>query len=238
MAKTKSESTSLTSFMKTANLPALTDEAMANALEETVNDSTGGGGAATFLSFSGKTGVYSLGKTKKNIDPEDLYILEPQSVIKGWTCWKGNKPVARHEWSVYQKGAAVAAHELADHGPYRTDHGEGWSQMLGFGIIETAEPFTPISYSTTSISGRNAVGDLIEEIKARLRSGEPPIPVISFDREEFEAQGKKNFKPQFLVDVWVTRPAVDAFVAGDLDSDDFLSGEEPKKKKAKAKRKK
>tara|TARA_R110000803_G_scaffold149685_1_gene215136 strand:- start:22 stop:714 length:693 start_codon:yes stop_codon:yes gene_type:complete len=229
-------STSLTSYLDVANLPTLSDEAMLNALEERSDENPSSGSGITFLSFSGKTGQYALGRDKDEVDPDDLFIIEPQSIIEGWVCWKGNKPVKRLEWSVYQRKAqAVAEADLEDHGPYRTNMGEGWSPLLGFGVLSTDGKNENIKFTVTSKSGRNAVNDIIEEIKARMRAGDPSMPLIGFDAETFVAQEQKNYKPKFVVDAWVTREACSAYLNGDLNLDELAAGDIPKKKKSRKK---
>jgi hypothetical protein len=87
----------------------------------------------------------------------------------------------------------------------------------------------------TSKSGRNAVNDIIEEIKARMRAGDPSMPLIGFDAETFVAQEQKNYKPKFVVDAWVTREACSAYLNGDLNLDELAAGDIPKKKKSRKK---
>lgn len=228
---------SLTSYLGDANLPALSDEDMASALQEHADENPGGGGV-TFLSFSGKTGNYSLGRDKADVDPDDRFLLEPQSIIEGWVCWKGNKPVARVEWSIYQRKAqAVAEADLEDKGPYRTNMGEGWQPLLGFGVMSMDGHMTPIKFTVTSKSGRNAVDDMIEEVKKRMQAGEPSMPIIGFDAETFVAQEQTNYKPVFEKETWVTRDAASAYFDGGVTLDDLIDGVEPKKKRASNKRK-
>ena len=60
----------LTPFLVSDNLPDLTDEDMALALQEHEDEHPSSGGV-TYLSFSGKTGNYSLGRNKDDVDPEE-----------------------------------------------------------------------------------------------------------------------------------------------------------------------
>tara|TARA_R110002096_G_scaffold342807_1_gene535881 strand:+ start:1239 stop:1862 length:624 start_codon:yes stop_codon:yes gene_type:complete len=206
---------------------------MASALAE-VSDDVGGQSGTQYLSFSGKTGNYALGRNKDGMDPDDLFLLEPQSIIQGWVCWKANKPVDRVEWSIYKRAThAVTESDLEDHGPYRTNMGEGWQSLLGFGVLSTDGQITSIKFSATSKSGRNAIGDLTEEIKKRMMAGEPAMPLIAFDSEEFTAQEQKNFKPKFIIEGWVTRESAGAFFDGDLTLDQLEAGDAPKKKRKK-----
>jgi hypothetical protein len=222
----------LATFIAGNSLPVLSDEALADAITkaqtasgDVVRDNT----ATQFLSFSGKTGVYALGKDRANMDPEKVYLIEPMSFSDGWICWKSSKPVDRMEWSFMTPDAAVYEADLPDHGPYNSGTGEGWSATRGLGCISLDDSATQIKFSTSAVSAKNAVNDLLNEIKDRSARKEAQIPVVHFEREQFEAQGNKNFKPKFAVEAWVTRSSATAYVDGDLSLEDLLSGVSSKK---------
>jgi hypothetical protein len=225
------KSQSLTNYLNTADLPAVSDDQLAVALQETAAESTtGGGGNVDYLSFSGKTGRYSLGRQQDEIDPQLLYLVEPQSFVAGWVCWKGSKPIDRIEWSIYQKHEqAVDQSNLEDHGPYRESAGEGWQALLGFGSIATDARHSLVKFSSTSKSGRNSIGDLMREIGLRAAAAEPSMPLIFFRSETFESNGQTNYKPILEVETWVTRDAVAAYIDGSLDIDELVAGQKPKK---------
>jgi hypothetical protein len=198
-------------------------DAMADALQDTVAESQTGSQGLTYLNFSGKKGVYSLGRDKDDVDPEAIFALEPQSVVRGWQCWKGSKPIDKVEWSVFG-GKAVGEEELTDHSPYKTQLGEGWKKMVGFGVIATDRSGMQIKFTTDSVSGRNAVSGLLDELAKRARSGTDHIvPLMSFDREEFKAQEQTNFKPKFVVHTWATREQIAALLAGVFTTDDVIN---------------
>ena len=227
-------SNALTQFTANANLPALSNADMAAALAESNADNGSAGGDMNFLSFSGKTGIYALGRDKDEVDPDDRFLLDIRTIMEGWLCWKSNKPVGRVEWSVYMRATqAVDEHDLEDHGPYRSNMGEGWQRVMGFGVLPTDGETKPIKFTASSKSGRNAIGDLNKEIQKRLADDEPALPLISFEKEEFTAQGQKNFKPKFIIDAWVTEAAASAFFDGDLSIDDLAAGKAPKKSRKK-----
>lgn len=230
-------SKSLTSYLGDANLPAVSDDQLAGALMEQADDGQQGGiGTGDYLSFSGKRGVYSLGRNKEPIDPEQLYIMDPLSVIAGWVCWKGSKPVDRHEWSVLEaKTQGVKEEDLKDHGPYNTKAGDGWAQLRGFSCFACDKLTGQVNFTTTSKSGRNALFDLTTAIAKRSAMGEPTLPVFYFDMEEFTAHDQKNFKPKFDVESWATREQVGAYINGELTLDQLLEGDEAPKKKGRRK---
>lgn len=203
----------------------LNDKEAAGALRRTAGEGQTGGGDKTFLSFSGKKGVYSLGRDKDDVDPDTVFMIEPLAAIEGWTCWKGGRPAKKHEWSVYDSSRAVRYAELEDLGPYNERMGEGWQQMMGIGMIDPLDPSNQILFTTTSISGRNVLSDLSNEIAEQMEAGEAPIALVTFDVDEFEAHSQKNFKPVISVQSWVTREEVEAFLADDSASlDDLIDG--------------
>jgi len=230
----------LTAFMKTAKLPVAAD--LADALTSTVDQAGGVSQAGmNFLGFSGKTGVYSLGKAKDDVEDDQLFLVEPAATIAGWTCWKESKPAGKHKWlstdAFMRPELVVPESELEDHGPYRNNSGDGWKEMMGIGLVELVKMDTSIEFSSTAVSAINGLKDLIQEAADRLRSGEPELPVIWLGREKFTAQGATNWKPTFNVEVWVTRDAADSFAQGNMSEDDLLAAKAPKKKRGNGKKK-
>jgi hypothetical protein len=228
----------LTKFLNSDNLPAVDSGELANALTEAAADATTGvGGNVDYLSFSGKTGKYSLGREQADIDPDQLYLVEPKTFIGGWVCWKNSKPIDRIEWSVYKaKEQAVDINDLEDHGPYRESAGEGWQQLLGLGLIGCDAVQSQVKFSSTSKSGRNSIGDLMKDIAVRAVAGEPSLPLIYFDSVTFEAQGNKNYKPVLQIETWVTRDSAAAYIDGSLSEEQLLAGKRPKKKSGRKKK--
>lgn len=222
----------LTKYLDSNNLPTLDGKALAAALTEAADDATSGGTGMDYLSFSGKTGKYALGRNREEIDPEQLYLVEPQSFIRGWVCWKNSKPIDRVEWSILKaRTHSVDEDVLEYHGPYRESAGEGWQKLLGFGLIGCDAVQSMVQFSSTSKSGRNTIGDLMDDIGARSEVTQPDMPLIYFDSVAFEAQGNKNFKPVLTVAAWVTRASAAAYLSGELDENQLLAGDKPKKKR-------
>jgi len=198
---------------------------IAQALLETAGAASTGNGDAVYLSYSGKLDRYALGRDKTQPDPDALYVVEPKSVVEGWTCWKGGTVAEKHQWSAFERRTnAIPQHELRDHGPY--GDGEGWNPMMGFSLFDIDDPAQEIKFSTTSVSGLNVVADLVKKMSLRLMNDEPEIPVIRLSSEKFKAKGQTNFKPKFVDVGWVTREEVARFIelGDDGDVDDLLSG--------------
>ena len=198
-------STSLAAYAKGGNLPTLDKDAMAQALASAgAEESTGSASEGVeYVSFSGKTGAITYGRDRDDLDSGELFLMEPRSAFRGWICWKDNKPVARHQWSIYQPQLAVKEADLEDKGPYARQQ-DGWQSMLGFGFLTTEGETVQYSFSTNSTSGKNAVADLFDEIAQRTIRGEPNFPLFFFTKEKFQAQGEWNFKPKFDIEEWIT----------------------------------
>lgn len=205
----------LASYMKSSNLPTIADKDIAPAIIEAIQDS--GGSPITFIYFSGKSGIYTVGRDKESMDPEQFYIAEPASLKLGFICWKGNNVIERVEWLATHKLQAVNSESLPDHGPYNDN--EGWSQSMGFGMASIDNCDEQFEFNSSSASGRNAIKDFFSELSRRIIKKEPCIPIFSFDTEKFTAQGNTNFKPKFKVALWSTRELLKKFFAGDITKD-------------------
>ena len=228
----------LVSYLKSGNLPAIDAKAKAAALAEAAADeSTGGGEGFHYVTFSGKSGELVYGKDRKQLPQDEAFLLDPDTISRGWVCWKGGSVAGRHEWPATEHATkGVHASQLEDKGPY-AKASDGWKSTLGFGFLSTehAEGEAPEQYkfSNNSVSGKNAISDLIDEIADRMRSGEPFYPVFYFTREKFQAQGEWNWKPKFSVDEWLY-PNEAAALLGVPELDAVEPEEEPEVAPAKA----
>lgn len=213
-------STSLATYAKGGNLPTLDKDAMAQALASAgAEESTGSPSEGVeYVSFSGKTGAITYGRDRDDLDQGELFLMEPRSAFRGWICWKDNKPVARHQWSIYQPELAIPQSKLEDKGPYNRQQ-DGWQSMIGFGFMSTDGEVVQYSFSTNSTSGKNAVGDLFDEIAQRTINGEPNFPLFYFNREKFQAKGEWNFKPKFEIEEWITEEEAAAMLGGEADAE-------------------
>lgn len=213
-------STSLAAYAKGGNLPTLDKNAMAKALASAgAEESTGSASdGVEYVSFSGKTGALTYGRDRHDLDQGELFLMEPRSAFRGWTCWKDNQPVGRHQWSIYQPELAVKEQDLEDKGPYARQQ-DGWQSMLGFGFMSTEGEVVQYQFATNSISGKNAVGDLFDEIAQRTIRGEPNFPLFYFTREKFQAKGEWNFKPKFDIEEWITEDEAADMLVGKAEAE-------------------
>ena len=225
--------TSLAAYAASANLPTLSAEDLGASLLAAADDVKTGGGGGLYLQFSGKTGQYKLSDTGEAPSKNDMFIVEPQHFIEGWTCWMNQKVKDRHKWAISERAEkSVSRNDLEDFSPYKPS--EGWKEMAGFGFISTDGGAKMYTFENTSASGRNSISDLMKEIGKRASAGEPYMPVIKFAEDKFTVDDNTNSKPMFPVESWVTNEAVGAFLNDDVeyDVDDLVDGAKvPKSRK-------
>jgi hypothetical protein len=184
-----------------------------------------------FINFSGKLGVYAVGRERSALDLDHHYVVNSLSLGRGWCCWKKGKPVGRHRWSAYRAADAIDEGDLEDHGPYNTKAGDGWKDERMF-AVKGLDDNLQGTFTTTSVSGCNSVADLQVKIGKQMAALEPFFPVILFGMAQFEAQGQTNYKPTFEVVSWVAQEDLVLFEDGKMDLEQLLNGEiKPKVKK-------
>jgi len=207
------------------NLP-VDRESMAAALKSSQDDnSTGGAGSMEYMSFSGKRGRYALGRDKKEPEADAVYILEPTLAVEGWECWKGSRPVKKHEWSLYERaGKRIRYDDLEDYGPYDTSANEGWKQTLGISFFDVDAPETQIKWTINSVSGRGVMSNFNGMVADDIMEGGDGVAVFTLGVEPFEAQGQRNEKPVIDVLAFVTRAEVEAWLESEGTVDDLISG--------------
>jgi hypothetical protein len=211
------KSTALTNWASNAGALALSDEEMAAALKQTAAEhSTGGGGDTTFLSFSGKSGRWSLGQERLDRSDDWLFVVDPQQCRAGWTCWVKSKAVGKHSWSVFRPDQAVPFGSLDDHGPY--DDGDGWVPMVSIGMLafftEISDGAAQVTLETNSRSGRGTLSDLQNLIGDKFAARDPKrYPLVELSEEMWESrEGHRNYKPVFNVIDWLTAEQVQAAI--------------------------
>lgn len=229
-------STSLTTFLSSNSSKLALPRDLSKALTEGADAASSGGGGIDYLTYSGRTGLYSLGRDHAEVDPDQPYMVGPETFIGGWNCWKNSQVIERVEWLTLRAHEdAVEQDDLPDNGPYRDKTGDGWRQVLGFQAITMAKDRREIKFTTNSPSGRNVVADLMREVGRRAASEEPHIPLICFGGGPFDAQGQSNYKPDLRVDVWITNKMAVAYMAGDVTEDQLLGGGSPAASRTKKK---
>lgn len=199
-------------------------EDMAKRMAE--SSSTGARGGAPdgsdYMNFSGKRGMYTIGQDKRKVDNEELWLLNIMSFEDGYVCWKGGKPAATRMANIFGPGHPVAAPDPDEGGPFDVGRGEGWSQAKGW-VSKSLDNDQQGYFKINSVSGVGEMADMVKEVAQRMAVGQPAWPVFSYDMEEFESQGYKNFKPIFKVYGWIGDEQVQELGENpDADIDDLI----------------
>lgn len=199
-------------------------KSMAERAQQSAQTGQRGGApnGSSYMNFSGKRGVYTIGEKKRPIQVDELWIVDVSSFEDGWVCWKGGKPAANRMANIYS-GAPVQQPNFDEFGPFDSNRGEGWSQAKGW-VCKSLDTDEQGYFKVNSVSGVSEMASLVEEVSIRMGSGRPAYPVIGYDIEEFEAQGYKNFKPIFKIEGWLDIPQL-SIIAGEeeYDLDDLFA---------------
>ena len=204
----------------------------------------GGNEGLTYLSFSGKTGDYTYGQEKDELDHGWKGAVNMASAARGWILWIDSK-VEGEEMVKILDGNPPLKSQLEDPGPL-DDEDDGWSEQFSFevGEMESGEKFL---FKNGSKSGLRAFGNLLAQYGKAIQKGqnigdegEELHPVVEFDASEFTPKnGKKKDKayaPKLTIVDWIGEAELEEMF-GDADNPENYEQEEEKveaKKSAKA----
>lgn len=177
--------------------PNALKEAMANSASADPRGAAADG--SDYMNFSGKRGVYEIGKEKRDTQKDELWLVNVPAFEDGWICWKGGRVLANR---LVPLGQPIPQVDMNEHGPFDKD-GDGWSQAKSM-TIRSIDTGQQCYFKINSVSGVSVFAALQKEITQRLMAGQPYWPVIGLGRESFTAQGYKNYKPVITVDGWLS----------------------------------
>lgn len=197
----------------------------AKAAAAAQNNPRGGApNGSDYLNFSGKRGVYTIGQEKRQIQPEELWVIDISSFEEGYVCWKNGSPLSFRMANIYT-GVPVQPPAEDELGPFNHDKGDGWFQAKAM-VMKSLDNEQQGYLRINSVSGVSAMAELIGDFSERAAAGEACWPVIQLDKEEFESQGFKNFKPLFTQVAWLDNDQI-AKLAEGAAIDDLIDLPEP-----------
>lgn len=205
-------------FGKNINISEV--DKMTQALDETAADG-GRLGDVSYMNFSGKRGIYQIGIDKRDVEEDEPFLIAIPSFELGWICWKGGKPAAKRMANVQQP--RIPEPDPVDLGPFDDRKGEGWFKARAITARSMAND-EQVYFAINSKSGVAVLSDLQRDVVARMKEGQPCWPVVTFDVEEFESQGYKNYKPKLEIIHWLTSEQVMELADPDLDPLSLLPG--------------
>ena len=192
------------------------------------NPRSGAPNGSEFLNFSGKRGVYKIGKDERIVQSDEYWVVDVTGFEEGFICWKGGKPASTRMANIYN-GVPVVQPGSDELGPFNTEKGEGWFQAKAF-VVKSCDNGQQGYLKINSVSGVSAMAELMGAFSERAAGGLPCWPVITLDVEEFEAQGFKNFKPVFEVATWLDNDQLAELGKGTPLDDVWPDAEEPEPK--------
>lgn len=198
------------------------NSAVASALAEAAGNDPRGGApdGSEYMNFSGKRGVYELGKDKADVSEDELWVVNVASFEEGWVCWKGGNTQTKRFANIYN-GTPIPTPDFSEFGPF-TKEGDGWYQAKAF-VLKSVDNDRQAYFSNNSKSGVSAIAGLQGEIADRLRAGQPYWPLVTLGKELFQAQGYKNHKPVFNIYGWLDDEAVtELAVNPEADVDELI----------------
>lgn len=200
-------------------------QAMAAKAKESANNNPRGGApdGSDYMNFSGKQGRYTIGQDKREIQPDERWIIDVTSFQEGWVCWKGGQSPSSRMANIYTD-PPVQQPDEEELGPFNREKGDGWFQGKAM-TLKSVDYDQQGYFKINSVSGVSAVAELIGEFASKAANGLPCWPVVCLDKESFEAQGFKNFKPVFLIQGWLTDEQVGRLAEGE-DVDGLLDESE------------
>lgn len=206
-------------------------QALAAKAQESAQNNPRGGApdGSDYLNFSGKRGVFTIGKDSREIQPDEHWIVNVTSFEEGWVCWKGGSPASLRMSNIYT-GVPVAQPDSDELGPFDSNKGEGWFGAKAW-VMKSCDEEQQGYMRINSVSGVSAMAELIGEFSERAAAGEPCWPVIHLDKEQFESKGFKNFKPVFEVVTWLTTEDMEKIGEG-ADPYDFIGESEEEEEEA------
>lgn len=218
----KDENTELVPIFGGQMVDIETSQALINALEDTVDDGARNADVS-YMNFSGKRGVYSIGVDKRVPGEAEPFLVAITAFELGWICWKGGKPVAKRMAKITQP--KIPEPSADENGPFDERRGEGWHRARAI-VVRSMENSEQCYFANNSKSGVAVMSDLHRDVLARVKSGQPCWPVITFGMEEFESNDYKNFKPTFDVIAWLESEDVQKLADPNVDPMSLLGEEE------------
>lgn len=209
------------------NVRSIDVQDMAKRAQESAENSPrpGAPNGSDYMNFSGKRGVFTIGRDKRRVENDEMWLVDVTSWEEGWVCWKGGQSPASRMANIYT-GVPIQQPDPDELGPFDGQRGEGWFRAKGM-VLKSLDNHQQGYFKINSVSGVAAISDLIGDFAQRAGSGLPCWPVVTLDIEEFEAQGYKNFKPVFNYVAWLSADQVQQLAEG-ADLDDLIEEDAPR----------
>lgn len=200
------------------------DKALYEAVKGSEDFGAREAGNFSYMNFSGRTGRYSIGQEKRDLETDEPFLVAIPLFKTGYISWKGGKPQAERMAGLREP--VVPQPDPDDGGPYDRSRGEGWSPARSL-VARSLMNGEQVKFTNNSKSGVAEFANLHKQVSSQLGLQEPPWPIVTFGCEQFEANGYKNFKPTITVVKWLSTEEIKEWKDG-FDPMSWLEGSEPK----------
>ena len=133
----------------------------------------------SYLVFSAKTGTFTLGARKEDVTNEYI-VVDTKSFMHGWSLWFQNKNT-KIERPFYEDLPPRIESKIADDGKEIKA-----SKLRGFsGVVQYENETENVSFSTSSLGGRIACDNLLNDIIDKATSGNADYiyPIIKLETD-------------------------------------------------------
>ena len=169
----------------------------------------GGQGQGSYLSFSGKSGRYSVKQTE--IQSDQRFVFHPDDTERGAICWVSGKVIAETMVNIMSGQVAPTADKMEkgqSYGPYRQvaqgDQPDGWIDQASIHLThaDTGEEYI---FKTTSKSGNLAIANLLAEYGKKRMFNAGKMPVVTNASTQFKPKDKNYYvyAPSLKIVEWL-----------------------------------
>lgn len=199
-------------------------QSLAQKAQQAASNNPRGGApnGSDYMNFSGKRGILQIGQDKRQVNSDELWVVDVTSFEEGWVCWKGGQPAANRLSNIYT-GVPVPQPDFNEFGPFDTNRGDGWFQAKAM-VMKSLDNDQQGYFKINSVSGVSEMADLFGKFSQKAAAGLPAWPVVSVSSEPFTSNGFQNYKPIFNVQAWLSDEQLQSLATGDVDLDEILDG--------------
>jgi hypothetical protein len=206
-----------------AKMPA-SATALVSAMEQAASAIRQASGDMPYLRLL-TSGEWVFGGDDNDVEVDSLWACDPASFCLGFQAW-GTKSDLLGE----------VMHLVTDQPILRSDLedvGAEWKTLMAcsFVCISGSDEGTQVLYKVTSKGGIKAIGKLMQELVARIKSAPKDgtyIPVVKLGVDHYKhASYGRTYVPMLTVEEWTDEDELSAGVNAEAEDDDMLEDDEP-----------
>lgn len=162
-------------------------------------------GDKAFMKFDGKTGDWSFGPEGIEIEPTELWAINPNTFMIGVIGWQDGEVVGEEMYPI-TAGKRVDHTQLEEIPPAADGQGgNGWKDQLTVELKHVKDG-TETVFKTSSGGGRKGMAILAEECGKRLDTNpDTPVPLVHLKESHYKHKIKARgtiYEPVFEIVNW------------------------------------